>query len=311
MDIREQLLAAVGKSRLSERKLSVLATGSTDTIRNIRRGAVPRVDTLESLCEVLGLRLHIGLGLIQPEEETAPGPQPPTTFSESRQLPVYQWAEPSEQGYLRRGEESNRAPAPVDLTDELAFYVRMPDETMAPARIWRNDYCLISPCAQLRVDQRAWFRGQTGRETLKWVVRLSAGGYDVGAWALDEGGHQKPVAVHWTPEDIVDRGPVLAVYREEPCVTKPVKPVADWRPDSLAEVWRLGLFSEALKEASEQLDDAIAAVQEMEVTIKRLAGKGALPDFAVEQLVRALDFRLQASLRETRLMLTGSSSDPG
>ena len=45
---------------MSDRQLSMLATGSTDTIRNIRRGANPRTDTLEAICDVLGLELQIG-----------------------------------------------------------------------------------------------------------------------------------------------------------------------------------------------------------------------------------------------------------
>ena len=37
MNIREKLLAAIDASSLTDRKLSVRATGNTDTIRNIRR----------------------------------------------------------------------------------------------------------------------------------------------------------------------------------------------------------------------------------------------------------------------------------
>ena len=44
---------------MSDRQISLLATGSTDTVRNIRRGACPRLDTLEALCEVLGADILI------------------------------------------------------------------------------------------------------------------------------------------------------------------------------------------------------------------------------------------------------------
>ena len=311
MDIREQLLAAVGKSHLSERRLSKLATGSSDTIRNIRRGAVPRVDTLEALCGVLGLELQIRPGLIQPYDESAPGPRPPTEFSSKRQLPVYEWADRSTAGYLRQAADSDGAPAPVELLDGHAFYVRMPDESMVPARIWRNHYCLISPSAQLEVDQRGWFRGPTGRETIMWVMRLPAGRYDLGAWDLDEVGHQKPIAVHWTREDVVDRGVVLAVYSEKPATGEVLRPVGDWRPDALAELWRSALFSDEFKEVVAGLDRTVAAVEETEMQIKRQAAMGRISDFQAEQLLRVLDYRLQDSLRDIRSSLTEDLSDAG
>ena len=101
MRARDKLLAAVGRSRLSERKLSTLATGSTDTIRNIRRGAVPRVDTFEALCQVLGLELQLGPALSGPDDEDALRHRSPPRFSGSRELPVYEWSNRSEEGYLR------------------------------------------------------------------------------------------------------------------------------------------------------------------------------------------------------------------
>ena len=56
---------------LSDRRLSMLATGSTDTVRNIRRGSNPRTDTLEAICGVLGLEIYLG-----PPQDN-PGPEPP------------------------------------------------------------------------------------------------------------------------------------------------------------------------------------------------------------------------------------------
>ena len=56
---------------ISDRRLSMLATGSTDTVRNIRRGSNPRTDTLEAICGVLGLEIHLG----PPQDD--PGPEPP------------------------------------------------------------------------------------------------------------------------------------------------------------------------------------------------------------------------------------------
>ena len=56
---------------ISDRRLSMLATGSTDTVRNIRRGSNPRTDTLEAICAVLGIEIH----LVPPQD--AAGPEPP------------------------------------------------------------------------------------------------------------------------------------------------------------------------------------------------------------------------------------------
>ena len=80
--VREQLLGLIGERDVSDRRLSMLATGSTDTIRNIRRGSNPRTDTLEALCGVLGVEVYVG-----PPQDAAdrekdppppiPDPQPP------------------------------------------------------------------------------------------------------------------------------------------------------------------------------------------------------------------------------------------
>ena len=56
---RERLLEMVARSGVSDRRLSLLATGSTDTVRNMRRGSSPRLDSLEALCRVLGFRLEM------------------------------------------------------------------------------------------------------------------------------------------------------------------------------------------------------------------------------------------------------------
>lgn len=307
MDIREHLLAAVRKSHLSERKLSRLATGADDTIRNIRRGSVPRADTLEALCSVLGLKLQLAPGLNSPADQTVPGPRPPTQFSRQRQLPTYEWTDRSEAGY--RPHAAHQTPAPADLLDDHSFYVLMPDESMVPAGIWRSDYCLISPAAQLDVDQRGWFRGAAGRETIRWVMRLPTDGYDLAAWDLDAVGHQTPSAVHWRRDDVVDRGVVVAVYRKRPATDEPQEPVRDWRPDALSELWRAARFSDQFQEVVDELDSTVTAVAQMEMHIKRRVADGSLSMFQAEQVLRVLDYRLQDSLRNIRSSLATDPSD--
>ena len=305
MDVRTQLLAAVERSRLSERRLSQLATGSTDTVRNVRRGAAPRVDTLESLCKVLGLEVRIRPGPLPPYEDTLP----PTEFTGSRELPVHELTEPSKKGYLRRLEDPDRAPAPADLSDEQAFYLRMPDQSMVPARIGMNSLCLVHPLAQLQLDDRAWFRDRTGRETIRWVMRISAEGFDLGAWDLDGGGHARPAAVHWRLEDVVARGVVVAVYGRKPIATQTLEPVAKWRPDPASELWRAGLFSDAIRELALKLDQTVAALEETDRLIRLRAETGEISEFHATQILRVLDDRLQNSLSAMRSSVSGRLPD--
>ena len=56
---RQRVLEIIDGSGTSDRRLSLAATGSADTIRNMRRGSSPRLDSLEALCRVLGFRLEM------------------------------------------------------------------------------------------------------------------------------------------------------------------------------------------------------------------------------------------------------------
>lgn len=69
LGLTEDLLRAVDQSGSSDRRLSMQATGSADTIRNIRRGAKPRIDTIEAICSVLGLAVYIGRARPPPYDE--------------------------------------------------------------------------------------------------------------------------------------------------------------------------------------------------------------------------------------------------
>ena len=57
-DFRQRLLEIIDRSGVSDRRLSLVATSSADTVRNMRRGSSPRLDSLEALCRVLGLQLE-------------------------------------------------------------------------------------------------------------------------------------------------------------------------------------------------------------------------------------------------------------
>ena len=70
---RQRLLELIDRSGVSDRRLSMLATGSADTVRNMRRGSSPRLDSLEALCRVLGFRLEM-VPLDEPGQATEEAP---------------------------------------------------------------------------------------------------------------------------------------------------------------------------------------------------------------------------------------------
>ncbi len=79
MGFRQRLLELIDRSGVSDRHLSLLATGTIDTVRNMRRGATPRLDSTEALYRVLGFRLQLA-----PLDEPA---QPPEGASAAERPP--------------------------------------------------------------------------------------------------------------------------------------------------------------------------------------------------------------------------------
>ena len=59
MSFRHRLLDLIDRTGESDWKISRLATGNNETVRNIRRGTSPRLDTLEALCRALCVRLEM------------------------------------------------------------------------------------------------------------------------------------------------------------------------------------------------------------------------------------------------------------
>ena len=307
MDIRAKLVAAIEASDLPDRKLSFLATGTPDAVRNLRRGTTPRADTLERLCHAMGLELQISPAPKPPTNKpSTPAPASPTTFSANRELPIYEWTESPSDGYLRQSREPSCAPAPSDVSDEQAFYVRMPDDSMAPTEISEGDYCLVSPFERIRVDQRVWIRTRPGPETIKWVLRLTPDGFDLGAWDPGETHHPAPVASFWKREDIVERGTIVAVYREQPTAENLLEPRADWRPDLFADLWRSAQFSVAVKAQMDQLDQVVASVRNLQAELKRLTGTGEMSESQSGQVLRALT----SMIDEGRKSVTDGASTP-
>ena len=94
-------------------------------------------------------------------------PVPLTRFTSRMRLPVRDLVACSPQGHLSQAHDADRAPAPVDLPDSHAFYLRMPGHSMVPAGIWPGDFCLVSPCVRLETRQRVWFRNREDQETIR------------------------------------------------------------------------------------------------------------------------------------------------
>ena len=320
--IRAQLLAAVTESGLSDRQLSVSATGSTDTIRNLRRGAAPRADTLEALCRVLGLTLRIAPGedespttaqeaARQADDERALAPRPLTRFSDTWTLPVRQWADDSPDGQAMP-EEPKRAAAPEDLADPQAFYVLMRGKSMLRSGICPSDYCLVSPCERLEVGRPVWFRSRDGAQTIKWLLRITAEAYDLGAWKPhDDLGHDKPFMESWSSADVAERGVVLAVYSRRPSADKPAV-WRDCRRGPLDELWWSAQLSSNgdLMSVVDQLYGTVWAVGDTEGRLKLSVGKGLFSDSERELLLKALE-GLEGSVRGIRPAVEAAAKAAG
>ena len=262
----ERALRARGVSAIRAARSANL---NRDAIRSVLRGRSPSFERTAQICDALGLELHIGSprdairsddrvadqlldndgpdtpDVERPEEPTSveagPAPTPLTRFTSRMLLPVRAFESCSPQGHLTHAQASDPAPAPLDLPDSHAFYVRVAGHTMVPAGVWPRDYCLVSPCAGLGSNQRVWLRNRDGQETIKWLVRLPRTCYEMVGWQPpDEDGHQKMVAEQWMRADVVDRGAVLAVYRGRPSVERPPFRAADWRPEQVLSL-QLGL----------------------------------------------------------------------
>ena len=59
-DILREIDAALERLGISARAASIRAQGAPETIRDMRRGHVPSVERLRSICEVLGLEFYVG-----------------------------------------------------------------------------------------------------------------------------------------------------------------------------------------------------------------------------------------------------------
>ena len=301
MGIRDDILAAIDESGVSDRALSLLATGGSDTVRNMRRGSTPNIDTLEALCRHVGLDLRVlpqrgELGQASDQAHNhghgpaSPASLPsPTRFDATRQLPLRLWAFRSDNGYLTNPHETYRVPAPEDLPNAKAFYAVTHSSSMWPADIGPQDFCLISPGVGLTPGQRVWLRNRRGQETIKWLMEIAGAACELRAWGRpDDNDRQELLRDRWQLSDVVDSGVVLRVFRNKPSVERPQLPVPDWGP--LRSARRLALFGaenagEGVVSALMQLQEKLSVIEEVAGPIKTLAARGG-PD---SQLLALLD----------------------
>ena len=216
---------------------AALAAGlKRDTIRSVLRGRSPSLGRVVAICEALGLELRIGRPgeALQQELEHLTGHArivPADEFSRDNMLPVREWREPWRAGDVTGSARIEKAPAPVGFEDSAGFYAVAESESMGPARIWRGDYCLISPTASAEPPCRVWLRSKGGLETIVWLVRVAPAAYEFVGWAppsLEEDMYQKIRAQSWKREEVVDRGAVVAVYKGSPSTTRTTPQAADW-----------------------------------------------------------------------------------
>ena len=64
----DALLEAIGKSRRSDRDISIAAVGHASAVRNLKHRRDLRASTLEALCEELGLEFYVGPPRAMPAE---------------------------------------------------------------------------------------------------------------------------------------------------------------------------------------------------------------------------------------------------
>ena len=246
IDFAEAVRLRLAETGQSQYRAAVNSGLPQDAIRSVLSGHVPRLNRAEQICRALGLDLYIGPSRdVQVEADGAQPSRPLTRFDSSVQLPVRVLSQPSPEVFLMESEEQDRTrPAPVDLDDPQAFYVRYDGYSMVPAGIGSADLCLVSPCAKLEPGQRIWLRDRKGREGLRWLIRLTAATYEVAAWnAPKPNGHQDLAAERWERTGVDDRGVILAVYRGWLVPSDPARRLPDWRPGRLTGLWR-ALFDE-------------------------------------------------------------------
>ena len=226
MDVSETLVAALKKA--SVREVAARARVPRRSVQGILDGHVPSLIRAEKILAALDLVISIRPLRAEAEgsaSNVAPGTQvmrPLTMFGWRLSLPVREWAHCSPEGYFSEPSEDARAPAPLDLLDDEAFYGQMMGQSMLREGIGANFYCLISPNTEPDVGQLVWLRNHAGQEVIRRLVAADGQAYTLLRWGpADEHGHQVRAEERWTRGEIHKAGVVLAVYAGWPSVKSP------------------------------------------------------------------------------------------
>ena len=254
--LRQTLLAAIDRHDASDRSLSVRATGSSDTLRNIRRGSQPRIDTAEALFRAMGALLVVVPGAIE-AEETEPRL---THFSKSAKVPVITWTAWNHQGHLAHRREAGNAPPPNDCNDPYAFYAQFPCDALRRAGIEANDFCLVSPMGAMAGAERCWAKGQDGREWAGWAVRSRPDAMKVVSWRKGE-----RVVAEIGSGQIAERGPIVGVWRKRPEAGHTQHAQLPWKPEAADTLWHAVEIEKnpEVKEILKQIEGTVERIHEL------------------------------------------------
>ncbi|MCY4665908.1 MAG: helix-turn-helix transcriptional regulator [Acidimicrobiaceae bacterium] len=260
----------LAKTGMSATTASRKAGVTPYAVANVLKGDTPSYQTVEAVCKVLDLSISIapttpedqspprgadeaptpsteapksteptaaGTSTTRPaagkpKPKHQPKPEPLSRFTDAYQLEIISYDDPEEGRYLKR-RTLGTAPAPIGLDDNHAFYVIAPDRRLDPGDISLLDYCLITPLAQITPGKRAWFRLADGSEVLRWIINWWTDGWGGASWEPRTKRHERPSL---RPEQlrrnqIVERGPITAVYRSRPSVKHPPVKALPWPYD--------------------------------------------------------------------------------
>lgn len=275
-----ELLERIDNSHLSDRKVSMLATDTPDTVRNMRRGANPRLDTLDRICRSLGLEVHL-----EPSRNVAPASRSAsirkTLFDKTTILPVRTWNGVSTDGTLTEARETGTAPAPNGWNDPHGFYAIPRNAHLEIAGIEDGDACLVSPATALPVDARAWFRKLDGSETIGWVAGVTTDGFQLVRYAPDAEDRTAtpvPQVVTIRRNEINERGAILAVFETVPTGEGPLEPEPPWIPDAASWLWQSSFINgnPTLRTVIDSMEHPIARLDSIVDMLRKLREDGAI-----------------------------------
>ena len=304
--LTSRLLEQIDRSALTDRQVSLRATATPDTVRNMRRGANPRSDTTNAVCEALGLEMR----LERVGDPLEKAPRPETRFDESNQLPVRTWEDPGAKPPAEGPQKNRTAPAPEHWADPHAFYAVMRGRGLEPAHVESGEVCLVSPAAALPVDTLAWLSRTDGTETAGWLADTTPDAFGLVRWT--RGGEREPatpVLERVGRDQTRERGAITAVYTTLPRARTPMRPKAAWTPGPAARLWRAATINgnETLGKLLEAVDQAGAQVDEMFDRLRGYRRKGTVSQADTRLLVGAATLRpqqftdrLREGLEETR-----------